>query len=132
MITFPFLVQAMRNGTMRSYAWMIAFVSCMSLLPLLPRSQETVLKWSIAATGAILDWILLRPAGVSEALIIGVVGVAVMPEVFRVFIHGVLMKDSKYEFLPLMVTSVVHAVLLCGVLVVSFRDAFRVSEKVKK
>ena len=131
MVSLPFLVQAMRDGRMREYAWMIAFVSCMSLLPLLPRSQETVLKWTLAATGAIMDWIILRPTSSNRGMVTCVIGAAVFPEVFRVFVHGVFMKDSKYEFLPLMVTSVVHAVLLCGLLCLHFRELIKVQEKVK-
>jgi alpha-1,3-glucosyltransferase len=117
MVTVPLVVQSMRESDTRVYVWMFGFVSCMSLLPLLPRSQETVLKWTLAATGALLDWMAMGPFGSSGSSVKGVVIAAVLPEFFRVFVHGILMQNSKYEFLPLMLTSVLHAILLSGLLV---------------
>jgi len=122
MITIPLIVQCMRDGKMHTQVWILAFISCLSILPLLPRSQETALKWIIASTGAVMDWIILKPSGEEMWPTWAVIVVASFPEMFRVFVHGVFMKDSKFEFLPLMITSVIHAVLLGGILCLSLKD----------
>ena len=132
MITLPLIVQTMRDDKNREYVWMLAFLSCMSLLPLLPLAQETVLKWTLAATGAVIDCIILDPRSTKRGVMICFIGAAVLPEVFRVFVHGVFMKESKFEFLPLMITSVVHAVMLGWLLVWSFREAVTGVHKEKR
>jgi len=131
MIFLPLLVQSVIDSKLRSYNWMLSFVSCMTLLPLLPRPQETVLRSVVAAAGGLLDFVILRPNQKSYRWVVGMIAVAICPEFFRVFIHATLMKASKYDFLPLMLASVTGAILLGFILCYALYDMLKMSPKSK-
>jgi len=120
MVYYPLMVYAIGSERLKAEVWMLSVVACASLLPLLPQSEETCLKWILFATGATLDWIALGPFNFSHMCGF-MLSLSFAPEVYRVFVHGFLMRGSKFEFLPLMMNSVVCAVILIVILARSFQ-----------
>jgi alpha-1,3-glucosyltransferase len=127
MVYYPLLVFSVGSGKLRSIVWTLSVVACASLLPLMPRGQETILKWILCVTGSTLDWIILKPNFSHASWMRIAACIAIVPEVYRVFIHGLVMK-AKYEFFPLMMNSVVNSVLFAAILFMSMTQILHSSK----
>lgn len=122
MILLPILIgKLLRNGD-ASAEWKLSVVACASLFPLLPRSDETPLKWLLFLSGLLLESLVLEidiPSHNRTLLL------AVLPEMFRVSLHPILFGNSRLEFLPLMLNSVVSALLILHILYQIYIDTLQ-------
>ena len=111
MVTFPLVLSALADGRQSSVSrdtvWRMTALCCASVLPLLPRGQETPLKWAIAAAGLALDSFVLGTS-VSFKWIFCVFG----SEIYRVFLHEYIFGPNGMPFLPLLLTSVSNSLAL--------------------
>jgi alpha-1,3-glucosyltransferase len=113
MVLFPLVMSAVNeNSTWRRIACNMSIVTCASMLPLLPRFHETVLKWTLSLFGILLESTLLE-----TDLNLGFIFFAFSGEIYRVVFHRIFFGSNEMEFLPLMVTSVANAVGLMVILV---------------
>jgi alpha-1,3-glucosyltransferase len=105
MVSIPLIMSTLTGSRIdRQTVWRIAALTCASLLPLLPRSEETVLKWAIAVGGCVLDSLVLE-VPLSARWMVYVFG----GEVYRVFCHERIFGPDRMQFLPLLLTSVLNA-----------------------
>lgn len=113
MVVIPLLMGRLVQGGFAVAEWDLSVVACASLLPLLPRFDETPLKLVLFITGLLLDSIILD---VDVPPRLHVILIASVPEIYRLVLHPVIFGSSRYEFLPLMMNSVVSAVLIMGLI----------------
>jgi len=110
MILFPILIgKLVKGGPSGWKEWDLSVFACASLFPLLPRYYENPLKWVLFITCILLDSFILEIDISSRT---GTILFAIIPECYRVIVHPLLFDASRHEFLPLMLSSVVCAVLL--------------------
>lgn len=117
LVLIPLVMSALSDRKLAIHVWRLSQVSCACLLPLLPRGQETVLKWMIALTGSVLDSHFLGMDSWDYRWMSMVYG----SEVYRVFFHELIFGKDRMQFLPLLLTSVSTAVSLLLVL----KDVFK-------
>jgi alpha-1,3-glucosyltransferase len=107
MVLFPLIASALNNGRKsrrwNSLVWMFSILTCASQLPLLPRPQETALKWVLSLVGIHLDALCLK-VDIDWKWVMFVFS----GEIYRFFFHEVV-SGGRFPFLPLMLTSTVNA-----------------------
>ena len=130
MVLLPLIASTMITGgesrRWKSLVWMFSAMSCASQLPLLPRPQETALKWVLSLLGMHIDALWLKVDIDWKWTIFVFSG-----EIYRVVFHDVLL-GSRLPFLPLMLTSTVNAIgffWILGNLLVEVRNSLRSSIK---
>ena len=104
MVLIPLALEAQRNINLSAIYANLSVIAGVSLLPLLPNRAETLLKWAILMTGLSLDNLLLVPSASM------VYYPALAAGFYSDFLHSIG-PLATWKFLPLMLVSVVCAVL---------------------
>jgi alpha-1,3-glucosyltransferase len=100
MVLLPLIVASITDGRYSQIVWRLSANSCASQLPLLPRPQETILKWVIAMTGSLAD-AEFSDSEIEPSWLMLVFG----SEVYRVVFHNLIFGADRMQFFPLLLTS---------------------------
>lgn len=125
MILFPLLLHASIKGdTEKKLYKLLSLASCVTVFPLLFNETDNVLKWTICLAGFSLEQTLLTSQRSISDTALALSSIA--PEFYRVAVHGVwIFKNNEYPFIPIMLNSVVNALLIGIVLIRYFMHVLK-------